>query len=267
MKYFLGEWDKLKHGLGHRHLALFLDYDGTLAPFADTPDQALMTQETREALTGLSKLARCHLAIISGRKLSDLKHRIAIPNITYVGNHGFEMEGANLNFKSLISTQYLEDLAAIRDLLKAKLFSIDGIRLEDKEIGAAVHFRLAGDKGISVTRKIFMNVCRDYLSAQRISIMEGENVLEVRPPIQWSKGEAALWLLAKWQRQSSKDQMTALYAGDDRTDEDAFKMLGGIAVTIKVGDPKGSRARYYLRTQEEVLILLRQILALEDRCV
>lgn len=261
MKYFLDEWDKLKHTLINRHLALFLDYDGTLAPIADTPDKAFMTEDMREVLIALSKLPHCHVAVISGRKLSDLKNMINIPNLTYVGNHGFEIDGpTNLNFENLVPTQYEEGLAVIKNLLTAKLTSIQGVWIEDKGIVLTVHFRLATERTGLLARNIFMRVCQSYLGNQRISIMEGKKVLEIRPPIKWGKGEAALWLLSKWQQQLGKEQVVTMYVGDDFTDEDAFKMLDGIAMTIKAGDSKRTYAHYYLRTQEEVSVLLRQYL-------
>ncbi len=264
---FFDHWPRVKESLKDKDILLLLDYDGTLAPITETPDKAVMTEDMRQVLVGLSKFSQCHLAVISGRKLSDLKHMIDIPNITYIGNHGFEIEGSRLDFESLISAQYREDLETIRGLLKTKLSSVKGIWLEDKEIILAVHFRLAGVKGSSLAKKIFMNVCQSYLRCQRISIMEGKKVLEIRPPIKWDKGEAALWILSKWQQQLGKDRIVTIYIGDDLTDEDAFRILDGAAMTIKIGESGKSSAHYFLRTQEEVFILLKQILALESQYV
>ncbi|MBP9854334.1 MAG: trehalose-phosphatase [Candidatus Omnitrophica bacterium] len=236
-----------------------MDYDGTLAPITQTPDKAVTTIETREILLRLSKHPQCHLSIISGRKLSDLKHMVDIPNLTYVGNHGFEIEGqTNINFESLVSTQFEEDLAVLKEILTAKLSNLKGLWIEDKGIILTVHFRLATDKTGLLARKVFMKVCQNYLSNRRISFMEGKKVLEIRPPIKWDKGEAALWILSKWQRQLGKNQIVSMYIGDDFTDEDAFKILDGIAMTIKVGQAKQSFAHYYLKNQEEVPILLKQ---------
>lgn len=264
MKYFFNFWDDLKEDLSSKNILLFLDYDGTLAPISKTPDEALITQETREVLAGLTRLPQCHLVIISGRKLSDLKHMIDLPNITYVGNHGFEIAGAHLNPENFIPLRYRQDLAKIRGLLKTKLSSVEGIWLEDKDITLTLHFRLAGDKGTSLAKKVFKNVCRSYLDSQRISVAGGKKVLEVRPAMKWNKGEAALWLLAQWRQQLGKDQMTTMYVGDDLTDEDAFGMLDGMAVTIKIGASKRSSADYYLRNQKEIFTLLKQILVIKS---
>lgn len=264
MRYFFDEWDKLRKGLLKKNLVFFVDYDGTLAPIVETPDKALMTQDMREVLIGLSKFPRCHLTIISGRKLADLKNMIDIQNITYVGNHGFEVEGPiNLNFESLVSIQYEEDLALIKNILMVELSAIQGVWIEDKGIILTAHFRLATGKVELLAKKIFMDVCQNYLDIQRVSIMEGKKVLEVRPPIKWDKGEAALWILSKWQQQLGKDQITTMYMGDDFTDEYAFKALNKVGITIKVGEKNHSSADYYLKDQEEVTELLRELVKLK----
>ncbi len=258
-KYLLDHEEALKKLIIKKHLVLFLDYDGTLAPMAQTPDKAVMTVETREILFKLSKHSHRHLTVISGRKLSDLKNMIDIPNITYVGNHGFEIEGqTNLNFESLVPTQFEEDLAVLKKILTAKLSNLKGLWIEDKGIILTVHFRLATDKTGLLARKIFMRECQNYLTTQRISFLEGKKVLEIRPPIKWDKGEAALWILSNWQRQLGKARIISIYIGDDFTDEDAFKILDGIALTIRIGQAKQSLAHYYLKNQKEVPILLKQ---------
>ncbi len=264
-KYLLEHEDILKGLLSKNEIVLFLDYDGTLASIAETPEQAVMTQEMRKVLTSLLKHPKCHIAVISGRMLSDLKQMVDLPQITYVGNHGYEIEMQHdLNFKGFITTQYKEALFNIKKSLNALLSPIKGVWIEDKGIILAVHYRSATERSAAIVKKYFFKVCQNYLKDQYIGLMEGKKVLEVRPPIKWDKGEAALWILSKWQKEYGKDQITAMYVGDDVTDEDAFKMLDGIALTVKVGFPKRSFAKYYLKDQTEVLILLKQMLAIKN---
>jgi len=264
-KYLLGHDDILKDLLSKKDLVLFLDYDGTLAPIAETPEQAVMTQEMRKVLISLSKHPQCHIAVISGRILSDLKQMIDVPQITYVGNHGYEIEMQHdLNFKGFITAQYKEALFNIKRNLNALLSPIRGVWIEDKGIILTVHYRSATERSAALVRKHFFKVCQNYLKDQHIGLMEGKKVLEVRPPIKWDKGEAALWILSKWQHQLGKENIDMMYVGDDVTDEDAFKMLDGIAVTVKVGVPKKSSARYYLKNQLEVFVLLNRILSLKS---
>ena len=264
-QYIFDKDNILERHLTNRELFLFLDYDGTLAPIAETPDKALLSQEMRDVVTGLSERSGCHLAVISGRTLADLKKMIHIPNITYAGSHGFEIEGTHLNFESLISTEYLADLTAIKEQLHAKLSAIEGIWLEDKGIIVTLHFRLAGEKGEYLANEIFRTICQSYVDRHRIKIIEGKKVLEVRPPIKWDKGEAAFWILSKWQMEKNKNQVVTIYLGDDNTDEDAFKMLDNKAVKVRVEESVRSFADYHLKNQQEVFIFLNTILTLINK--
>jgi len=90
-----------------------------------------------------------------------------------------------------------------------------------------------------------------------------KKVLEVVPRVQWDKGKAVLWLLAK-EGKIQSEEIAPVYIGDDITDEDAFKALEGKGVTISVGGPKSSRAKYHLKDSEEVTAFLRRLLALRQ---
>lgn len=264
-KYFFTQEDFLKRKISNRSVNLFLDYDGTLAPISETPDKALLSQEMKDVLAGLSGLPGCRLAVISGRMLSDLKQMIDIPGITYAGTHGFEIEGTHLNFESMISNEYMADLSDIKEQLHAKLSAIEGIWFEDKVIMITLHFRQAGEKGEYLAKEIFKNVCQSYVDQQRITFIEGKKILEVRPPLKWDKGEAALWIFSKWQQEIDKNQVVTFYVGDDNTDEDAFRMLDTAAVGIRVEASDRSFAEYHLRSQPEVLVLLNKIFAVKSK--
>jgi len=264
-QYIFANVNILKHLLKNRKIYLFLDYDGTLAPIAVTPDKALLSPDMGDVLTGLSGCSGCHLAVISGRTLADLKKMIHIPNITYAGSHGFEIEGTHLNFESLISLEYLADLTSIKEQLNAKLSSVEGIWLEDKGIIVTLHFRLTGEKGEYLAKEIFRTVCQSYVDQNRVKVTEGKKVLEVRPPIKWDKGEAVHWILSKWQMEKEKNQVVTIYLGDDNTDEDAFKMLDKKAVKVRVEESDRSFADYHLKNQQEVCIFLNTILTILNK--
>lgn len=264
-KYLFAQENFLQRQLSKKEVILFLDYDGTLAPICETPDKAVLARDMQEVLTALAEHPRVQLAVISGRKLADLKQMIHIPHITYAGSHGFEIEGSHLNFESLISTEYLRDLADIKEQLGTKLSSVEGIWLEDKEIILTLHYRRAGEKGEYLAKKIFMAVCQSYLDQLRIKITEGRKVLEVRPPLNWDKGEAALWILSKWRQEIGKNQVVIFYVGDDNTDEDAFRLLDRNAVKIKVEESDRSFAEYHLKGQPEVVIFLNKILTIKNK--
>lgn len=101
MDYLFSKWDKLKEALVNKHIFLFLDYDGTLTPIVDYPDKAVISEEVRNLLKDLSAKPRCHVGVISGRALNDVKKMVDLEDIVYVGNHGLEIEGPKIKFSRL----------------------------------------------------------------------------------------------------------------------------------------------------------------------
>lgn len=76
----------------HKILSILLDYDGTLAPITDNPNNTAMPAEIESMLNSLAKNPKVFMAVISGRGLEDIKKKVGIKGITYSGNHGIEIE-------------------------------------------------------------------------------------------------------------------------------------------------------------------------------
>src|SRR5579864_6206731 len=76
---------------GNRLMLLF-DYDGTLADFADRPQQATLPPPTRVVLGTLATQPRVTVGIISGRELDDLKRMVGLPGLFYAGSSGLECD-------------------------------------------------------------------------------------------------------------------------------------------------------------------------------
>ncbi|MFA5271508.1 MAG: trehalose-phosphatase [Candidatus Omnitrophota bacterium] len=258
MKYFFTIWDKLKKSLDHKTIFLFLDYDGTLSPIVYRPEAALFPRETKRLLTKLSKISNCKIAIISGRSLKDVKNKVGIKNIIYVGNHGLEIEGQGIKFKKQINPKSLDSLRLIRQGLSKKLLGIKGAFVEDKGLTLSLHYRLVDKKSIPEVKAIFRDTLKRHSADNSIRIKPGKMIFEVRPSINWNKGKAVLWLLNRQKRTGS---ILPLYVGDDITDEDAFCAIRDKGVTVFIGSPKKSYAQYYLKSTKEVAKLLKQILA------
>jgi trehalose-phosphatase len=259
-RYFFPYWDKLKRKMLTKHIVLFLDFDGTLVKIASTPDKATLPDDTRLILQKLLVTLRCRIAVISGRKLSDLKRKINIPFIIYVGNHGYEIDGSDFDFRNLVSLSMNETLGLLRDQFQKHLSQIPGVLIEDKELTLSVHYRLVESKNLNILKKIFDDICEPYLENNQIMVKPGKMVLEVRPPGIWDKGKAVLWLLNQWKITLGDDNVFPIYIGDDNTDEDAFKVLKDKGLTIKVEPWKETYAEYYLERQEEVNRLLTLLL-------
>lgn len=263
MIYLFSEWHKLKEDIKDRPVYIFLDYDGTLTPISKSPDKALIPQQAREVLAALSKNPGYKLAIISGRALKDIKGMVGVAGIVYVGNHGLEIEGPKLKFESIIPPGFKRVLKKIKDDLSNKLISIKGVFLEDKGYALSLHYRLVNERDIPLVKMAFHEAIIAYLVGNKIRINSGKMMLEIRPPIKWNKGKAVLWLLARREFALKDARVFPVYIGDDVTDEDAFGALKNKGLTIFVGDPKESKARYYLKNPQEVTELLRKILELK----
>jgi trehalose-phosphatase len=264
MKYFFDAWDKLKDCLKGKHLFLFLDYDGTLAPLMARPAEAVLSEETRVVLQQLSREQNLLLAVVSGRKLDDVKRKVGIDRIIYSGNHGLELSSPRVKFEGLATPGYRTILKKIKAELERTLAGIRGAAVEDKDITLSLHYRTVVPGDIAQVKTLFHEATILYLVRNKIKIKEQNMDLEVWPPVNWDKGKIVNWLLTRQELSADPDSMFPVYVGDDRTDEDAFKALKFRGVTVFVrGRPGESAAEYYLNDQKEVTELLRRMLELE----
>jgi trehalose 6-phosphate phosphatase len=199
--------------------AIALDVDGTLAPVVPRPQDASAPAGIREVLIELQ--ARYALvACISGRRAEDARRVVGIDSLDYVGNHGLERLRPN---STRAETQ--PEAEPWRDQVRSFATSSygtelrdAGVTLEDKDVIWSFHWREAHDEGEA--RAALEQIAAATQSKGLVSHW-GRKVLEIRPPLPFDKGSALERLL--------DDRIDlALYAGDDRTDLDAFKKLRGL---------------------------------------
>lgn len=212
--------------------AILTDVDGTLAPIAERAADATVLDGTREALTALSErygLVGC----VSGRQATDARRLVGLDVVAYAGNHGLELllpgESEPRLDPSLDGRerQAAEFLAEIDGRLAAT-----GLRTEDKGPIQALHWRGAADEEAAQSRahEIAIEAGKAGLEPRW-----GRKVLELRPVGGGGKDAAVASLLA------GEDLDRAVYAGDDRTDLDAFRRLaelreaGELSAAVRVG--------------------------------
>ena len=260
--HLVSDLEKIKKTLKGKFVYLFLDYDGTLAPIAETPDKATMPKETKDLLQQLSNMPNCKIAIVSGRALKDVSRRIDLKNIVYVGNHGFEIKGPKIDFKSQLPYLYRKTLEKIKGKLEKNLSLIRGVLIEDKGFSLSVHYRSADKKAIPSIMSEFYTSLLLHEVRNDVLVKTGKMTLEIMPPIAWDKGKVVLWLLArrKFVLRAKKIKVLPIYIGDDITDEDAFISLQGRGITVFVGKPKKTKARFYVKDSFEAAIFLKSIL-------
>jgi len=228
---------------------LFLDFDGTLAPIVEMPDQAVLPAKTRILLDRLSQTSWCSVVIVSGRALGDIRERVGLAKLTYAGNHGLELCGDGLRFVEPESVQRIKMLGELSRRLRERLRNIPGVEIENKVLTVSVHFRRAQKDSVDEIRKA---VSAELAFSDGIfRVTPGLQVFEIRPHVDWNKGSAVRWI----QEARGTANTLSFYLGDDSTDEDAFRALPD-GITIRVGQVKGTTARYYLPEQSWVMHFL-----------
>jgi trehalose-phosphatase len=221
-----------------RPLRVFLDYDGTLTPIVSRPEDAALSAAMRERLRRVAE--RHTLAIVSGRGLDDLRGRIGLDGVIYAGSHGFEILHADGTYDEHDAAQAalpaLESLAAH---LQAEIGNRQGVQLERKRFGLAVHYRRAHADDVPLVERTVAAAHRQF---HMLHIKAGKKVFEFVPGVDWHKGKALHWIL---ERVGEDPAALVLYAGDDVTDEDAFRAVAGIGVAIAVGDGPAQTAAHW----------------------
>jgi trehalose-phosphatase len=218
--------------LGGTPLVVMLDVDGTLAPIAPRPEDAVVPNATRRAVAELVALPGLHVALVSGRAASDAQRMVDVDGIWVIGNHGAEVlaPDGRLTVDELV-VPHEEAVAAAARSLGETLADVPGVMVENKRWSLSVHYRLASADAVPMVRAaVEMVAARTGL---RLGL--GKEVVELRAPAQVHKGTAIVSLARRLGAERSN--ASALFAGDDVTDEDGFTLLRAhapSAITIRV---------------------------------
>lgn len=250
-KHLLESWAELKGDLAERFLYLFFDYDGTLSPIVRDPAKAGLSLRMRGRLEMLLKDGRCRIAVISGRSLEDIRNRVGIAGIFYGGNHGLEVEGPGMTFRYPVPEKTRCALDELRGQLGKALLLVPGAFVEDKGLTLTVHLRRVKRGALPSAMQAVLETARPYRLRAEIVLRSGKEVCEIRPSVAWDKGKTVLWLLEKVEG-TVGEVPWPVCLGDDRTDEDAFRVIRERGMTVFVGEPRQTTARYYLRNVGEV---------------
>lgn len=217
-------------------LLLVLDFDGTLTPVVDDPDAPSVTDANRRALRGLADAPEVRVAVVSGRALADLRDRVGVEGVTYVGNHGLELHrGGERIVRSAVEESVVRDPVAV---LEDRVGDVEGCIVEDKGPTASVHYRQVAPERVGEVRGAVRSTVSER-APDRVEVRRGKAVLELRPAVARDKGTVVRELAG-----AVDDGWFALYVGDDTTDEDAFRVLGAMegGLGVRVGDDSGTVA-------------------------
>jgi trehalose 6-phosphate phosphatase len=240
------------------HVVVFLDYDGTLVPFKEKPDDVVTPNGVKTVLTKLINNKKCTVVIVSGRTLKEIKKLLNIPGLSYAAVHGLQIEfsdGTVSNWKPA------EHIQALIKTIKKNLIPIlqeeKKIILEDKELTLAFHYRQVPENRIKDIKEKFLDIVKKYDTKNSLEILHGAKVIEVRPH-GWNKGKAVETFLNNFIKQANT---LSIYIGDDVTDEDAFRCIGELGITIFVSNnaKRKTNAQYWVKNPGDVSVFLESL--------
>lgn len=241
-------------------LALFLDYDGTLVPIARHPSKARLPAQVKALLGRIARLPGVWTALVSGRRLSEIKGLVGLQGLCYVGNHGLELQGLGLRYVNPVARASRPLLKKVAARLRAALKPVHGAWVEDKGLTLSVHHRAVAEKNVVLVKNRFYEILRPHLEKRELQATAGRRVFEARPPVRWTKGTVVEWLLAR-RAAAGSGKPFPIFVGDDETDEDAFEILRerGLTVTVGPSNPL-TLAEYFAESPREVRRFLRGLL-------
>lgn len=246
--------DEVRAILARATPALFLDFDGVLAPIVDRPDDAQAPPETLEVVARLAMSVP--VAVVSGRGLDDVASRMDVPNVTFAGSHGFELlrsDGTRQDREG----PWVAALDDAQQILDDRLGRLGGVEVERKAAAIAVHYRNASEEDAGEAVRHAHEVARDH---PELESQDGKAIVEVRPDIDWNKGRVVEQLIDELEI-----DVVPIYIGDDTTDEDAFAVVTdrGIAVVVRgEDDDRDTLADYAADDPADARRFLRQLAGL-----
>lgn len=254
LPHALADREELDLRLAGRRPAVFLDYDGTLTPIVDRPEDAVISESMRDAVRGLA--ARCTVCVVSGRDRPVVQELMGVDDLVVAGSHGFDIwspEGGEIQHDAAAGSDEL--LERVTAQLRDELGSIEGALVEPKKASVAAHYRLVADDERRAVQAVVERLLADH--PEELKVTPGKMVYELQPKLDWDKGKAVVYLLQALDLE--RDDVVPFYVGDDITDEHAFEALAGSGIGVFVGradDPEvGGRttaAHFVLDSPQEV---------------
>jgi trehalose 6-phosphate phosphatase len=228
-------------------LLCVFDFDGTLSPIVPDPDAARLPADMLQRLNILSDYAP--VGILTGRSIADARSRIDFKADFIVGNHGIEgMPGWERR-----AERYIDVCrgwrSAIDTALSDDTWSDSGLMIEDKRYSLSVHYRKARDPAHAAARLSALFATLSPLPR----VIAGKCVFNLLPDDAADKGSALAQLI------DISVAKTALYVGDDVTDEHAFRLRRPDLLTIRIESLAESAADFYLERREDMVQFLDEL--------
>lgn len=227
---------------------IILDYDGTLVPFAATPEEAVPTRELYGVLKRLVSDPQNSVAISSGRDRGTLEKWFGMLPLSLAAEHGAFYKERGRWYSRLPEAEWNDEIIRIIQQLIART---PGSRMEIKQTALVWHYRNVDSWLASVRVEQLFEALSGPCARENLQVMRGNKIVEIKSPV-YTKGSEAKRLLSR------DDFDFVLAVGDDVTDEDMFRALPPEAITVKVGSISDI-ARFTLQEQAETLPFLGEL--------
>ena len=252
--------DTLMHTFKKSKLAIFLDYDGTLASIMPHPELVETSPETRRLLYKLSEHPNVFISIVSGRELGDVISRVKVASLNYSGNHGSSVQMADgTSYQHPLPGDSAKELNVLNKKIEDVCKDFGGSWIESKGSSLCVHFRMVEEE----QRERFSRRVRDIIhSSENYQATPAHCALECKPKGSANKGTAVNTILEKQFGPGWMKKVGLVFVGDDTTDEDAIKVVNeykGASFRIANGPDVKTSAKTILQDHKDVTKLLRWI--------
>jgi len=219
MDYLFSNLEQVQNIVLTHPFGLIFDVDGTIAEIAPTAEAVRVTPDCKKHLRSLVKRLPL-VAAISGRLAKVVRHLVGVDGVVYYGNHGLEWWFKGHVEIRPLAQSYVEKTTAVIKALSPLLLPL-GVKFEDKGAGLVFHYRTLPHRE-KVRESILKEISRSS-AAQSFNVDQARAVIELRPPLEISKGSVVRELIENYHLRA------AVYIGDDVADIDAFDTMRALS--------------------------------------
>ncbi len=252
-------WPAQLERLAQGRVKVLLDYDGTLVPIRERPDQAVLGAGERSRLAGWLATPDVEFILVSGRPAEFLQEQARDLPVSLAADHGARFfDHRRGSWLTLARTRRREWYASAARVMQDYAHRVPGSFIEKKDFSIAWHYRNAPTNFAEYQSRRLVEDLEWSMIRFPVSIIRGKKVIEVRM-IESNKGYFANWYRTTHPEGRLRDYVM-VGIGDDRTDEDMFEVLREDGISIRVGFGP-TRAAFRLREQSEVAAFVDGLLA------
>lgn len=236
--------------LAARHRIIFLDYDGTLTPLARFPELAVPTVELKTLIARLAGDEKNTMVLISGRKKETLEEWFGEPSVNLASEHGafFRKTGEDWTPTIQVNPEWKSSVMPLMNIFTERCA---GTFVEEKTFSLVWHYRNAEKELAFLRSRELVNALMELSSHLDFQVMEGNKVIEAH-----TRGIDKGMVASSWLGNGNYDFILAI--GDDRTDEDLFRVIPPEGYSIRVGLTQ-SAANYNFKQQKDVIDFLNKL--------